>query len=221
MAMKRKATRTPRRRFVKRRRMMGARRTKRGTSTVLVKRTNFGGTWTFGSAATNDFWRYLDYDMTAFNNFAEFANIFDEYKVNAMKITFRPSYDSIVAPVAAGSLVQPQAYMHYVVDPGSSTIPTGTYSTATVNTFLEQSNVRTKTLRAPISIYFKPKVLSQNLGSGTGAVVERPQWTRTTETGTRHRGVHVLLQQNSMSTGNTNIKLDVFITYYVQFRNLK
>lgn len=188
---------------------------------INVKRTTFGGTWQFNSAATNDFWRYLDYDMTAFNNFAEFASVFDEYKVNAMKLTFRPAYDSVINPTTAGVIAQPQAYAHYVVDPGATTIPSGTYTTANVNTFLEQGGVRTRTLNKPFSIYFKPKVLGQVLGSGTAATIEPVRWMRTSDTGPRYRGVHMFLQQNAMSTGNANVRLDVFITWYVTFRNVR
>lgn len=187
-----------------------------------VKRTFYGGNWTFSTATTNGFWRYFTYDMTTFQNFAEMASVFDEYKVNAMKVTFRPAYDNTTnVQTAATTLGQVQAYAHVVVDPASTLVPSGVYSSANLNTFLENDSLRTKTLNRPFSVYYKPKVTDQVFNTGTAAVMRKPAWTRTTETGQQFRGFHMFLQQNNMSTVNANINLDVFITFYVQFRNLR
>lgn len=188
---------------------------------IQCKRTLHGGTWTFGTATVNDFWRYFTYTITSFNGFSEMSSVFDEYKVNAIKVTFRPSYDSIQNVTAAGTLIQPQAYAHVIVDPASTIIPTGTYTLPNLNTFLENEGVRTYTLNRPFSVYYRPKTTSQIAGSGTGSVMRGSPWVRTSDTGAQYRGFHMFLQQNNFSTGNTNISLDVFITFYCSFRNLK
>lgn len=217
--MKRKATRQPARRAYKRRRVM-TRRVPRAPrmqpGAIMIKRSNYVGNWTFGTATTNDFWRYFAYDMTAFNAFAEFAAVFDEYKVNGMKVTFRPAYDtSIVDAVGV------QAYGHVFVDPGSTLLPSGTYTSTTLNTFLQNDRVRTKTLNKPFSVYVRPKLLDQVLNTGTGAALRSVPWIRTTETGASFRGFHMFLQQNNFNTSNTQVKLDVFVTWYISFRNLR
>lgn len=218
--MKRKANRQPARRAYKRRRAMTRRiprapRAPRAPG-VMLKRTNYVGNWTFGTATTNDFWRYLAYDMTSFNAFAEFAAVFDEYKVNAIKVTFRPAYDSTL-PDTVGI----QAYAHTIIDPGSTLLPSGTYNSTALNIFLQNDGVKSKTLNKPFSVYYKPKVLDQVFSTGTAGALRSSPWVRTTETGPVYRGFHMFLQQNNFGTANTQVKLDMFVTYYISFRNIR
>lgn len=188
---------------------------------LQCKRMSFSSTWAFGTVTTNDFWRYYTFTAGDINNFGDFSALFDEYRIRAIKVTFRPAYDNVAIPIAAGAIVQPQAYAHINLDPESVVIPSGTYTSANMNTFLENSGVFTKTLRNPFSIYFKPKVSDQLFGGGTASTVKKSTWIKTSETTVQHRGFHMFLQQNSFSTGNTNIKLDTFYTFYLDFRNLK
>lgn len=189
---------------------------------VYVKRTQYTGAWTFGVASTSDFWKYETFTTGAINNFAELANVFDEYKINAIKVTYRPQYDTVASGTTAATMqAQPQAYMHYVIDPASATIPSGTYNLTSLNLLFEQPNVKTKTLNRPFSIYFKPKVLGQVYNTGTSATVERSPWVRTSDTSVQYRGYHAYIQQNNFSTANVGIRLDTYVTVYAQFRNLK
>lgn len=194
---------------------------RRRIGTVSMKRTSYAGNWTFGTATTNDFWRYVTIDMSSFNNFSEMAAIFDEYRVNAIKVTYRPAYDSVAQATAASAVTQPQAFAHYVVDPASTVIPSGTYNITSLNTLLENGNVKTRTLNRPFSIYYKPKVLDQVFNTGTAGVMRKSPWIRTSETSASFRGYHMYIQQNGFNLGNLNIKLDTYITFYVQFRNVK
>jgi len=217
MRKRRSTTRRPKRKF----NMTKPRRGISGNPMISVKRITYGGNWSFATTTTNDFWRYQIFDMSNFNNFAEFAAVFDEYKVNAIKVTYRPQYDSVQNFQGAGTLVQPQAYAHYVVDQASTVIPSGVYGSGTLQTFLENGNVKTKTLNKPFSIYYKPQVTDQVFNTGTASVMRRSPWVRTSDTSTVYRGYHMYLQQNNFSNTNTNIKLDLYITMYVSFRNLK
>lgn len=189
---------------------------------LSVKRTSYNTSWGFDTVTTNGFWRYLQYDMNSFNNFSEMANVFDEYRVNAIKITFRPCYDSVQLSNTAGADInQRQSYAHYLIDPASTVAPTGTFLTATLNTFLENGGVVTKTLNRPFSIYFKPSLTDAVFNTGTGsAMVSSKRWIRTSDPSAAYRGVHVFLQPNGF-VSNPNIKLDIFVTFYAQFRNIK
>lgn len=187
----------------------------------VCKRMTYSSTWAFGTAATNDFFRYYTWTAADITNFAEFASVFDEYKISAVKVTFRPAYDSVSNLTAAGALVQPQAYAHYVIDPAATTVPAGLYTSANLNSFLENEGIRTKTLNKEFSIYLKPKVLMQNFGGGTASTVVDSDWIKTSETAVQHRGFYIFLQQNAFAATNTNIKLDTFYTFYLQFRNVK
>lgn len=197
------------------------RRMKTAVGRVNVKRITYGGTWTFATTTTNDFWRYQVFDMSNFNNFSEFASVFDEYKVNRIKVTYRPAYDSVVNIGPAGTLIQSQAYAHYVVDPGSTLIPTGVYGTGSLQSLLENGDVKTRTLNRPFSIYYKPKVTDSVFNTGTASAMRTSPWVRTSDTATVYRGYHMYIQQNGISNTNTNIRLDFYITMYVSFRNIK
>lgn len=219
--MKRKAPSSPYRRRTKRRGYAKRKPISKRAGHLSLKRTSFSSTWVFGTASTNDFWRYYVFTAADINNFAEFAAVFDEYRVNAIKVTFRPAYDSVNAPNAAGAIAQPQSYAHVLVDQQSTVAPTGLYTSANLNTYLEQARIRTLTLNKPVSVYFKPKVSDQIFGGGTASRLISSPWVKTTETGVQYRGFHMFLQQNSFSTGNSNIRLDTFYTFYLQFRNVK
>lgn len=189
-------------------------------SEVAMKRTLYDTSWIFSTGSTNGFWRYQTFTAgTAINNFAELAAVFDEYKILKIKQTFRPRYDNVAVPTGAGSIVQPQAYAHVVLDPQTTlSTPTGVYSVGTVNTFLEQGGVRTYTLNKPFSVYFTPMCSS---ATGSGGTMVRSPWLKTTNTGEQFRGFHCMLQQNNMDVTNTNIILDSFITVYFKCRGLK
>lgn len=183
---------------------------------LVMKRTNYVGSWTFATTTTNDFWRYMTYTPNNFNNFGEFAGVFDEYRINAIKVTFRPKYDTVTVGQP------PQCFAHFFVDPASTVIPSGTYTSGSLNTFLENSGVKTRSTNRPFSIYFKPKVSDQLNGGGTVSRAISPTYLKTTETNVDHRGFHMYLQTNNFNTvGTTNITLDMYVTMYVTFRNLK
>lgn len=204
------------RRYTKRRRTARRRafRTRKNVKPkVVMKRTSYIGAWTFGTATTNDFWRYRTYNANQhFTNFTEISSLFDEYKINRIKITFRPRYNDV--PIGG----QPEAYAHVIVDPESKVTPSGTYTQATVNAFLENGNVRTFNLARAFSVYFRPKVL---MSTPTGTVATFPKYMNTTDNTVVHSGFHMFLMQNNMLTTNTNIILDEFVTIYMSARNPK
>lgn len=180
---------------------------------LTMKRTSFIGAWQFSSATTAGFWQYLTYNVGQhFTNFSELATLFDEYKVNAIKVTFRPRYDS----TSAGG--QSQAYAHVITDPSSTITPSGTYTQAAVNTFLENGNVKTYTLNKPFSVYWKPKT---EVTTPTSTYFGASRYLKTTNTTAAFRGFHMFIQQNNMATDNTNIILDQFVTVYLSARYLK
>lgn len=193
----------------------------RSVNTLATKRIVYQGSWQFSTASTTGFWRYLT--VTANNatpNFVEVQALFDEYKINAVKWTFRPRYDTTtVTDASTGS--SPQAYAHFVIDPASTVTPTGVYGAANLNTFLEQSGVQTRTLNKPFSIYLRPKIADSLSGGTSASRAIAPSFIKTSNAGVEHTGVHMFIQQNNMANTNANIILDQFVTVYMQYRNLK
>lgn len=184
-----------------------------------MKRTFYLAAWTWNTTTTQDFWRYYNFVIQELPDVSQYSAVFDEYRVNALKYTFRPRYDSVEG-ATAGSTGTPTAYAHYVVDPGSTLIPAGVYGSSTLNQVLENSGVKTRSLSRPFSVYFKPKVLYQTQGSSTAGAMKTPSFYRTTELTAAHRGFHMYIQQNNLSaSAAANIILDVFVTVYVTWRN--
>lgn len=210
-------------RMMRRKRRVVRRRTTRATRVtrvgrrivpkIIMQRTSNIGAWTFSTATTSGFWRYNTYNVGQhFSNFSEIAALFDEYKVNGIKVTFRPRYDSISPATVA------QAYAHVIVDQDTTTTPSGTYTQATNNFFLEAGRVKTYTLNKPFSVYFKPKT---GFPTSTGTVTQWPKYNKTTDTNCVYQGFHMFIQQNNFSTNNTDIILDQFVTLYISARNIK
>lgn len=212
---------TTRKRSYRKRRTMNISRPVRALSQGVcnMKRTVYQGSWQFNTVSTDGFWRYLTFTpLTATSDWSDIQRLFDEYKINGVKFTFRPRYDGVDANPTTLSL--PTSYAHYCVDPGSTYVPSGLYTANNLNIFLQNDKVKTRSLQKPFSIYFKPKVTDSVSGGSTAARAVNPGWIRTTEDTVSFRGAHVFLQENNM-TANTNLFLDIFITLYMQVRNLR
>ena len=97
-------------------------------STFRLKCKSFLTNWTFSTATTFGFWRYLSLNPAILTSFTEHAAIFDEYKLYGYQYEFRPSYDGVDYNAAVASL----GNMHIAVDPGSTVSPSGVYGTTTL-----------------------------------------------------------------------------------------
>lgn len=190
------------------------------TNSTMIQRTTFIETWSFNSVSIGGFWRYYTVAMSQMNNWAEFKPVFDQYKINALKFTFRPRYDSYEGanPVSPGL---PLAYAHVIKDPASTNIPSGTYSLATVNSFLENGNVKTYPLNKSFSVYYRPKVNVQIFGGGTASSVKSSCFIKSTDDLVDHRGFHIFLQNNNLTGTNSSVQLDVFCTFYISLKDLR
>lgn len=182
---------------------------------MMVSRKRYLGTWDWGTATTAEFWRY--YQPTAntdFNGFAEFAAVFDLYKVNALKLTFIPRWDN--ADFSSSTAGTVQFITH--IDPQSALVPSGSYGTPSLNFLLEEGG-RIKNGLRTVDVYWKPQIsLPANIGSG---VYYRPcPWLRTQDTTTTMRGVHCYVNPTNQITANP-ILYDVYLTWYVAFKNVK
>jgi hypothetical protein len=190
-------------------------------NTLNVKRKFYLASWTWTTTTTNDFWRYQTIIPSNIPNFAEYASVFDTYRINAIKYTYMPRYTDVEA-ASAGTTGTPTAYAHFVVDSDSTILPSGIYGSATLNTLMENTRCVTRQLNKPFSIYYKPKVMQGLLGAGTAGFARRPPFIRSTETSTDHRGHHMYVQQNNFSASAAgNIVLDIFVTVYMTLKNVK
>lgn len=188
----------------------------RGVSVFAMKMKTFYSNWTYDTLTTNGFWRYLTFVPNG-ASFVEHATVFDEYKINGIMIEMRPNYDNLNATDQV--TVRPLGTLHYLIDPESNTVPSGTQTSANLNKFFENgNNLKSRKFDQVVKMYYKPKIAEQVFGGGVAGKLVRSPWLRTNDSAVEHRGVHVYLQPFNFSTTANPVSYDIFVTYYMQFR---
>lgn len=190
------------------------------------------------SVNLNSFWQYQTVSLangpfrfsgssrlSGLTNLSEYAALYDLYRLRAVKFEFLPKMGAIVqtqvvgATPATTSANQPPRVC-IIKDPQSTLVPSGTYTAANLNVLLENGGKIYRGDRK-FSVYLRPKVTEQ-YGSGAIRYVS-PQWTATDTTGQamEHRGFHMFLFRNNFDVSPSDFAFDVFVTYYLQFKNPK
>lgn len=211
------------RRRLKRSRMGMVPRTIRATSTptCIVTRTKFLETWNVGTVALNDFWRYYQPSVsTGFNNFAEFGVVFDSFKVLWISFKFVPRYSSLdAAALTSGTLLATTPQLCTIKDGRSLLAPSGLWSTANLNTMMEDGRAKLRRALNPIVVTYKPQVEVPNQ---TGNRYISSPWLTATDTNTPLRGFHAFAFNQSFDGGKlTNFSFDVFVTMKIVFKGMR
>lgn len=216
---RRRPTMKPRRKTV-RRRMARIPRSVKPKNALSVKRTFWREHWTPNTTTTNGFWRYYQFTPDLIPNWADYTSIFDQYKVNALRYTFRPRYDNYSGNDTTDTTVPGitnafDTRIYVVNDPYSTIGPTGTYSLPILNSFLEQGNVKMYKGGRDVNVYFKPSI---NLATEAGNNMRRrASWLNVTNNNA-HNGFHIFLHDSNFAAIFAQ-SYDVFITAYMTFRN--
>lgn len=195
---------------------------------LKMQRTMWLQNWAPNTVGTSGFWRYYSVRLDDMTNVSELTNLFDTYRLAAYKITFRPRYDNFSGndttdTVLPGVINQSGTMLHIVKDPWSTVTPTGTYSSANLNTFLEQGNkVKTYSGNKPVSVYIRGPTINNVVEGPFNVQRIRSPWLNTNGGGTAiyHNGFHVFAQDVNL-TGVFGQSWDVFVTYYLMVKNLK
>lgn len=192
---------------------------------MSVKRTFLYDTWVPSTASTSGFWKYYSSTLGDIPSISDYVNLFDLYRIKAVKFTFVPKYDNFAGndttdTTAPGITncwgVQP----HVILDPHSTVTPTGTYTLATYADFSANGAVRQHVGNKTFSVYYRPKVLDTM--AGLSAMPKSSPWIFTSQSGVAHRGFHVFMTDYGFSgTGFGNQGYNVFVTLYLQFKNAK
>lgn len=182
----------------------------------------FLGQWVFGQVTTNDFWRYFQFQPGALGSaWNEHATVFDEYKIWGVTLELRPNYDNVNQSGTSGVLAAYEGSIHHSVDPSSSvTLPTGTYTSATLNNFFQQSqNVVSRRSAQGFKTFYKPKVASQIAGVGLTGKTNYCPWIKCTSNNVEvFNGVHIFIQAPGMDATKMIISYDIYVTAHVSFR---
>lgn len=218
--MRKRSTRGTRGKSRKTRRVMRRKRVVK-PMTLAVKRKFWFFNWAPQVATVAGYWRYWDFNINSMPDVAQYRVLFDEYRINAIKVEFHPRFTEFAGnDVTTSNTQRGVTRMSLINDPTSHVVPSGVYGPATYNTFLEQGNARTFNGTRPFSIYIRPKV-NDALGSITSAKRIRPGYLSLDNAGTlNHNGFHAFIWDDNFSNTFTS-SFDVLVTYYVTFRGMK
>lgn len=219
---KRRRTSAARKRYRARRGATRTPRWKRSYGVVKIKRTTYGGNWNQSTVSTSGFWRYLTYSLQDMNNYTELTALFDEYKITGLKVDFIPRYDNFAGSNTT-DVVQPNVtnqtgnWVTTYIDPATSITPSGTFTSSTFNTFIENCNGRAKMRQGlrKFSLFFRPKI-ANDIG-GTSTSRQAPTWISTSSPSVAHSGAHVFMHDVNF-VGSSGQSYDMFVTHYVLCR---
>lgn len=195
------------------------------SSVMYYKRKFYLENWQPNVTSTNGFWRQYNQSLSNLPNVSELTNLFEEYKINAIKLEFMPRFDSFAGnsttdttPPGVTNLAGTKAHICY--ENRTNVPPAGTYSAATMNNFLELGDIKSYDGLRPFSVYYKPSTLdSIGPAYGTGKF-RRSSWLPTYDTTVTHFGPHIFLADNNFA-GNFGNNFDIFVTLYIMLRNTK
>jgi len=192
---------------------------------VTVSRTWYSANWTPSTGSTAGFWQYLSTTASAIPNIAEYVALFDSYKVNSLKFILRPRYDSFAGndttdTTLPGVTNQAGNNVHVIIDPRSAVTPSGTYTSANLNSFLENGKVRTYQGQKPIVINVKYPCIVDDINNTPNTQFEKCKFLSVLNTGVTHRGAHVFIQDVNL-TGVFGQAYDIFVTASITFKGMK
>lgn len=213
---------TKRRRFVRRSRpRLG--RPSRGlkTSVYLFKRRYVQtfdlsvppvDTWVNeGNAIT----AHTGYRLADLSDYAEFTNLFAQYKLSAVKVQMYFS-SNVVTQTNTGAANVPHGQILVYMAPNK----TGQQFSLTEQYFLNNQSTKTRTgivaSARPVTMYNKLMQLGERFagGANTDYAVMRPRWIATQEPNTLHTGQDIRIQYvNGQALNNCSVK--VIYTYYI------
>jgi len=192
---------------------------------VTVSRTWWSSNWTPSTGSTSGFWQYFTTTAGSIPNIAEYVALFDMYKINSLKFVLRPRYDSFAGndttdTTLPGVTNQGGNQVHVIIDPRSGNTPSGTYTSANCNSFLENGKVRTYRGEKPITINIKYPCFVDSVNNTANTQFVRSKFLSVLNTGITHRGAHVFIQDVNF-TGVFGQSYDVFVTASITFKGMK
>jgi len=170
------------------------------------------------TSVTSDTFTNQFFALSSVPNYTEFTNLYDQYKINAVKVTLIPRGNTaeITASSGASTVFQGQSVgVFSVIDYDDTAV------LANINEACQYQNMKMTRATQQHSRFLKPRfnLLSvTNQGTGaTGASQNTRGWLDCDYINVPHYGVKWALQQNV----NYNLTYDVKIDYYLAFKNVR
>lgn len=145
----------------------------------------------------------------------KYTNLFDQYKINGIRVTIYPA-SNYVSQASATTVDVPQ--VTYAVDTTDATIPTS------MQYLYAYSNAVTKPLdKYPVSFFFRPKtasfsvVLDNNIAT-LGQAVGQTRWLSSANANASHYGLKLGITCNNLTQMPT-CTIKIITRYYLEFRD--
>lgn len=225
-SMKRTYRRRPRTlRFRKRSTYRRRRFISNANMVIPVKRVWRGTNWSPNTVSTPGFWLFLTSRLADIPNYTEYTALYDMYRIKGLKFTFVPRFSGFdgantTDTTAPGVTNQGGTLLSWCVDKYSRVSPTGTYTSTTLNDFLQNGNCKTYSGNRQFSIYIRNPAVDTTYAADDGAGMKSSPWLSTTRAGIQHNGLHVFAHDVNM-TGTFGNQYDIFVTAYIQFKGMK
>lgn len=191
------------------------------TNLTSIKRRYYVGAWA-ATVATG--WNSTNYSFRLNNipSYTEFTALFEQYKINAVKLTFIPQWegglDQNNAYIAAATVPYVQTPRMYVLIDKD-----GDPQISTENLMLENSDTRVITNpHKAFSVYVRKPCAQYEVSTSLGFSAASPKpspWLDCDNYGVNHYGVGIGCQLDGSVTASMYYR--VVATYYMQFKGAK
>lgn len=185
----------------------GYRYNKRGQKIYLFKRTS-----NYGTLFINNITDTLDgyqFRLDQVPNFTEFTALYDQFKINAVKLTF---YPQVTENISLGTINNPVASARFYscLDFNDSAPPT------TIDEVREYQSCKRTPILKPHKRYLKPRIMDRGQIYNPG----RPWLSCDTARSEPHYGVKIGVE-NMSSTTTSTMEYTIECKFYLSFRNVK
>lgn len=176
------------------------------------KRTQYySGLWT--NSTTSDVFNNISFILASVPGYTEFTSLYDQYRINGVKITLIPRGNQ--SDIGAASTTAAQSVgIFSVVDYDDTSLLTS------LNQALQYQNCKMTRTHQQHSRYLKPRVEVNALSStapGNANVMPVRGWVDCDFPNTPHQGVKYVFQQSPNSVQTFDVKVD----YYLAFKNVR
>lgn len=198
----RKGSRKIRRKF----RRKSSRRVRAARRVHYIKRT-FSSAMFVSSTTAATLGAY-SFQLSDLPNYTEFTQLFDEYKICAVKVKFMPLQSETNTGTTTNYQMMP---FFTVIDPDDTTAP------ADLNTLFQYESLKAHFPLRPFSRYIKPRM---SVGAYSGAFSSyanvKPGWVDASSPSVQHYGLKIGLA----ATPNVVYSWQMILTYYMKFRTV-
>lgn len=152
------------------------------------------------------------FNIASLPDITDFSNLFDQYKLNAIEVTFIPNITSNdMNPV---STYYEMPNVHSIIDRDDDAAP------GALTNLMQYPSYRRTRGHQVHKRYWKP-ALAQTIyktGATTGTAQKGPMWLDLADTTIPHFGLKLYIDQTNAST---NIKYSMYVKYFLQFKGIR